>query len=154
MTERPASIWTPSPNFYHGRIKTVSLIVIHATETEGIESPLSWLCLPTSRVSSHYLIAPDGVVHHLVHESDIAWHAGVSSWRGQSNVNEFSVGIELVGVNSYTPAQISACSKLVKCLLKDYSLSVGDVVGHLDIAPGRKTDPACFPWSEFRDSLA
>jgi N-acetylmuramoyl-L-alanine amidase len=139
-------------------LKAISLVVVHATATAGIDSPLTWICSKESGVSAHYLIGLDGEVHHLVHESNVAWHAGVSVWKGIPNVNDYSVGIELVNDNTgtmpYPQAQLDACSAMVKAIAADYNLTTADVVGHLDIAPGRKTDPANFPWKEFRDSLS
>lgn len=132
-------------------------MIIHATATSGVQSPKEYLCLPSSKVSAHYLIGLDGAIFHLVHESDIAWHAGESEWRGQPQVNLFSVGIELVnandGVMEYPEAQLAACAALVKDICADYQISPEDVIGHLDIAPGRKTDPAAFPWEDFRSRL-
>jgi N-acetylmuramoyl-L-alanine amidase len=132
-------------------------VVIHATATNEIDSPKNWLCDPDSKVSAHYLIGKTGVAFHLVHESDTAWHAGVSSWGGQENVNDFGVGIELVNDNTgsdpYPEDQLKACAELVKCICSDYSINPENVIGHLDIAPGRKTDPAGFPWDDFRSRL-
>lgn len=159
MSARPDSTWTPSPNFHiPAATRKVTCVVIHATATSGIESPKSWLCNPDSKVSAHYLIGLDGEILHLVHESDIAWHAGESEWRGEKFVNNFSVGIELVnandGVMSYPEAQLESCAALVKAICADNKIAPEDVIGHLDIAPGRKTDPAEFPWNEFRMTLA
>ena len=159
MNPRPDSEWIPSPNFRSPRRKPVTCIVIHAT-AGGFAGALETLTSadgPEGRVSAHYLIDADGSIKHLVHESDEAWHAGVSSWAGQDNVNDFSVGIELVNANDgkmpYPDAQVAACAALVKPMMADYGVTLGNVVGHLDIAPGRKTDPAAFPWDKFRAML-
>lgn len=161
MTPRPDSEWIPSPNFRSPRRKPISCIVIHAT-AGGFAGALETLTAanpdnPDGRVSAHYLIDADGSIKHLVHESDEAWHSGVSSWGGVDNVNDFSVGIELVNVNDgqmpYPDAQVAACASLVKPMMADYGITVGNVVGHLDIAPGRKTDPAAFPWDKLRALL-
>src|SRR5258708_23563952 len=110
---RPKSIWTPSPNFSPrdpGRI--ISCVVIHATATQGKDSPLEWLCDPQSKVSTHYIIDTLGGIWHLVHEQNIAWHAGESEWDGKSGFNQFSVGIELVNANDgimpYSDAQLES----------------------------------------------
>lgn len=158
MTDRPKSIWKPSPNFTPkdpGR--AISCVVIHATATEDKESPLNWLCDPKSQVSAHYLIDRLGAIYHLVHEQNIAWHAGQSSFHGINGVNDFSVGIELVNDNkdqNYPAEQLQACSNLVADICREYKISEFSVVGHADIAPGRKTDPYKFPWFEFREILA
>ena len=159
MTARPDSTWTPSPNFRSVAAgRPISAVIVHATATSGLSSPLAWLCNPDSKVSAHYLIDREGVAYHLVHESNIAWHAGESEWKGKSNVNEFSVGIELVnandGIQEYPEAQLAACAALIKPMLADYGVTLEDVVGHLDIAPGRKTDPAGFDFDAFRKRLA
>lgn len=158
MTTRPKSVWRPSPNYTPqdpGRI--ISCVIIHSTATKDKESPLNWLCNPESKVSAHYLIDQLGGIWHLVHEQNIAWHAGESAFNGMSNVNRFSVGIELVNINdghsAYPDSQLAACSDLVSVICKDYGLKPEAVVGHADIAPGRKTDPAGFPWLEFREML-
>lgn len=154
LSSRPQSTWARSPNYKPGRPGPVSCVILHATATSGLDSPLEWLTSPESKVSAHYLIGQTGAIYHLVHESDTAWHAGESSWRGQSGVNDFSVGIELVNSNDghmeYPEDQLAACAYLVKALCLDYKIKPQDVVGHLDIAPGRKTDPMAFPWDDFR----
>ena len=153
---RPKSAWTPSPNYTPkdpGRM--VSCVIIHATATSGKDSPLEWLCDPKSKVSAHYIIDTLGAIYHLVHEQNVAWHAGESSFNGTSGVNEFSVGIELVNANDgimpYTDPQLASCAELTADICKDNHISFGAVVGHADIAPGRKTDPGpLFPWDHFR----
>ncbi len=158
MSARPVSEWCPSPNFLSAKSRKITCVIIHATATSGIESPKAWLCNPDSKVSAHYLVDRDGKIYHLVRESNIAWHAGESEWRGVHGVNHISVGIELVNSNDgrmpYTEEQLAACASLVRPICKDYEIGIEDVVGHLDIAPGRKTDPAAFPWDEFRTLLA
>jgi N-acetylmuramoyl-L-alanine amidase len=157
MTIRPTSTWFPSPNYRTGRSKPITCVVIHATATAAIESPRDWLSNPASKVSAHYLIGTDGAIYHMVHESDTAWHAGESEWRGEKNVNDFGIGIELVNSNdgkmAYPEAQLISCAALVKDICSDYKIEFENVIGHLDIAPGRKTDPAGFPWDDFRARL-
>jgi AmpD protein len=102
-------------------------------------------------VSAHFLIRRDGVVQQFVSTDERAWHAGESVWRGQSNCNDFSVGIELEGADHepYADAQYTQLAKLVCLLRKTYSKIEPDaIVGHSDIAPGRKTDPGpSFDWA-------
>jgi N-acetyl-anhydromuramyl-L-alanine amidase AmpD len=132
--------------------------VIHATATAGKDSPLEWLCDKASKVSAHYLIDCFGTIYHLVHEQNVAWHAGESEWDNKPNVNHFSVGIELVNANDgkmpYTDAQVGACADLVGAICNEHGIAIKDVVGHKDIAPGRKTDPAGFPWDDFKLMLS
>lgn len=154
---RPKSELFPSPNFKPGKNRKITCVVIHATATSGFNSPLEWLCSPVSKVSAHYLIGGDGRIAQLVSEKDIAWHAGESFWQKKPGVNAFSVGIELVNPNDgrcpYPEAQLKACLDLVVPICKEYGIKTLDVVGHLDVALGRKTDPAGFPWDDFRARL-
>lgn len=155
---RPESTWCPSPNFKAStKARGISVIVIHATATSGIESPKNWLCDPKSKVSAHYIIGRAGELLHLVQDSNVAYHAGESSWRGREHVNSFSIGIELVnsndGIMEYPEPQLAVCAALTAALCKEHGVKLGDVVGHKDIAPGRKTDPAGFDWVGFRDRL-
>lgn len=148
----------PSPNFKAMSKRSITCVIIHATATSGIDSPRAWLCSKESKVSAHYLIGKDGLTLQLVDEKNVAWHAGDSVWRLQKFVNNFSVGIELVNSNDgkdpYPQPQLDACAKLVAAICVDYGIAVQDVIGHMDIAPGRKTDPAAFPWDDFRMTLA
>src|SRR5882672_5165456 len=157
-TSRIKIIWEPSPNFKIGnKNRDVTCIVLHATATTGIDSPLEWLTSSLSKVSAHYLIGKDGKKYQLVKEKDIAYHAGNSEWRGKKWVNNFSIGIELVnandGIDPWPTDQIESCAILCLELCNDYSIALVDVVGHRDIAPGRKTDPAGFNFDEFRMRL-
>lgn len=109
------------------------------------------------RVSAHCCVFRDGAITQYVPFGRRAWHAGVSRWRGRERCNDFSIGIELEGADHipYTDAQYTALTSLAKALFDRYpGLSVDTVVGHCDIAPGRKTDPgAAFDWPRLRRSL-
>jgi len=109
------------------------------------------------RVSAHVLVRRDGGLVQFVPFGDRAWHAGVSSWRGRSACNDFSVGIELEGTDEqpYESAQYTALAALVRALCATYpGLNRDQVVGHSDIAPGRKTDPGeSFDWPRLRRLL-
>lgn len=104
------------------------------------------------RVSAHCLIERDGRVVQFVSFDDRAWHAGQSSWRGQTACNDFSVGIELEGCDEdpYTDRQYRSLAELVKALRFTYpSIERDAIAGHSEIAPGRKTDPGpVFDWSK------
>ena len=110
------------------------------------------------RVSAHALIRRNGEIVQYVPLHRRAWHAGVSSYNGRNQCNDFSIGIELEGTDAmvYTEAQYQQLSCLVGCLLFHYpTLSAERIVGHSDIAPGRKTDPGrSFDWPLFRTQLA
>jgi N-acetylmuramoyl-L-alanine amidase len=155
---RPPSIKRYSPNQRYKAGRKITCVVLHATATTGVSSPLSWLCDAKSGVSAHYLIDVDGTIYGIVDEQSVAWHAGDSTWRGLANVNEFSVGIELVnannGIMAYPEAQLAACARMVKAICSDHGIKPADVIGHADIAPGRKNDPLGFDWFGFRRRLA
>ena len=106
------------------------------------------------RVSAHVLVRRDGELVQYVPFHRRAWHAGASSWRGRERCNDFSVGIELEGTDTraYEPAQYAALARLVAKLCRAYStLSPDRMVGHSDIAPGRKSDPGiAFDWPLLR----
>lgn len=131
------------------------VVVIHAT---GGTNSLAWLSTdPASAVSSHILISKTGLVHRIVEDTGVAWHAGVSSWArygtaGQRSVNDVSLGVELENLNTgndpYPEVQLIALARLVYRWIVHYGWL--PQVGHATIAPGRKTDPAGFPWARYR----
>jgi AmpD protein len=107
------------------------------------------------RVSAHFLVRRPGEILQFVPCTRRAWHAGPSAWRGRGRCNDFSVGIELEGADAvpYADAQYAALGALAAGLARAYPIE--DVVGHADIAPGRKTDPGpAFDWPRFRAQLA
>lgn len=110
------------------------------------------------QVSAHCLIKRCGEITQYVSFNHRAWHAGVSSYCGQENCNDFSIGIELEGTDilPYTDAQYGQLVSVACALLNTYpSLSVKDIVGHCDIAPDRKTDPGqAFDWQKFNRLLS
>lgn len=109
------------------------------------------------RVSAHCLIRRDGELVQYVPFGERAWHAGVSSWQGRAACNDFSIGIELEGTDEtpYTEAQYRALVGLTRTILERYpAITHEKIVGHCDIAPGRKTDPgASFQWDYYRQLL-
>ncbi|MFK7912895.1 MAG: 1,6-anhydro-N-acetylmuramyl-L-alanine amidase AmpD [Pseudomonadales bacterium] len=117
----------------------------------------SFADLPGVEVSAHLLIARTGRITQFVPFNARAWHAGTSQWRGRSRCNDFSIGIELEGTDSrpYTKAQYRSLTRVTAALLERYPrMSPDAIVGHEDIAPGRKTDPGpAFDWSRYLGSL-
>jgi len=113
--------------------------------------------IPPGRVSTHALIRRDGEIVQYVPFGERAWHAGRSEYRGRSACNDFSIGVELEGTDDvpYEAAQYDSLVALIKALLVAYpSLSREHIVGHSDVAPGRKTDPGpSFDWARFRAAL-
>ena len=143
----------PSPNFDE-RTLGISMIVLHYTGMVDGQAALERLCDPVAEVSAHYLIDEDGTIHRLVAEDKRAWHAGKSRWRGIADVNSASIGIEIVnpghdlGYTHFPEEQIDALVPLVAEIKRRHGITRGNVVGHSDIAPGRKQDPGeLFPWN-------
>ncbi len=110
--------------------------------------------IASARVSAHVLVRRDGEIVQYVPFTRRAWHAGQSEYCGRQGCNDFSIGIELEGTDEvpYEARQYDALSALIKALLAAYpALSRDRIVGHSDIAPGRKTDPGrFFDWAELR----
>lgn len=110
------------------------------------------------RVSAHALIRRDGSVHQFVPFHERAWHAGISAYQGRTACNDFSIGIELEGTDdrAYEATQYASLAALICALLEAYPGLSGDrVVGHSDIAPGRKTDPGLsFDWDRLHAEVA
>jgi AmpD protein len=111
-----------------------------------------------ARVSAHVLIRRDGEIVQYVPFDQRAWHAGASQFEGRAACNDFSIGIEFEGTDdsAYEPAQYTAAAAVLRALLRAYpALAVARIVGHSDIAPGRKTDPGeAFDWAGMRALLA
>lgn len=130
------------------------MLVLHYTGMKTGDAALERLCDPKAEVSAHYLIDEAGDVFALVDESERAWHAGVAMWRGQSNINSRSIGIELVnpgheyGYRAFPEAQMAALIPLCQGILSRHSIPARNVVGHSDVAPERKADPGeLFDWA-------
>lgn len=144
--------------------EAITLVVIHSISLPpgefggpGVEALFTNQLDPTThpyyetlrdlRVSAHFFIRRNGELVQFVPCSQRAWHAGASSWRGRARCNDFSIGIELEGSDAvpFTDAQYAALNRLLAVLCAAYPIA--DVVGHADIAPGRKTDPGPhFDW--------
>lgn len=106
-------------------------------------------------VSSHFLIRRDGELIQFVPCTERAWHAGASNWCGRERCNDFSIGVELEGSDfeAFTDAQYDTLARLTRALKATYPIA--DIVGHSDIAPGRKTDPGpFFDWARYRSASA
>lgn len=142
----------PSPN--HGeRRQLVDMLVFHYTGMESAAAALDRLCDPKAEVSAHYLIDEDGTVYALVDEARRAWHAGAGYWAGETDINSRSVGIELqnpghgFGYRDFPARQIAVLEKISRYLITKYPIPTRHVLGHSDVAPGRKQDPGeLFPW--------
>ena len=167
------ALWIPSPHFDERPDSSISLIVIHAISLPpGLFNPLPVLAffqgtlnhemdayfeaIKTVRVSSHLVIGHDGAVYQPVAFDQRAWHAGESSFAGQSGCNDFSIGIELIGAEEgpFTDAQYEVLATVCQRLCQTYDIPVDHIVGHRDIAPGRKVDPgADFDFGRIRPAI-
>jgi len=148
----PDYIEAPSPNF-DPRTVPPSMIVLHYTGMQDGPSALARLRDPAARVSSHYVVEEDGRIFRLVPEERRAWHAGVSFWRGERNLNGLSIGVEIVnpghewGYRPFPEPQVAAVIRLLDDVRSRWTVLDRDIVGHADIAPSRKQDPGeLFPW--------
>ncbi len=142
----------PSPNF-NDRKAPISLILLHYTGMENGAVAIERLCDREAQVSAHYVVREDGQILQLVSEDKRAWHAGVASWRGESDVNSASIGIEIVNgghdyaLPDYPAIQIDRLVALLRDVMARHGLGAECVIGHSDVAPGRKQDPGeHFPW--------
>ena len=144
----------PSPN--HGPRpdgRAVDMLILHYTGMESGSAALERMCDPEAAVSAHYMIDEDGAIWSLVTEDRRAWHAGVAFWAGATDINDRSVGIELVnpgherGYREFPEPQIAALETLAKQILNRHQIPPHRVLGHSDIAPDRKQDPGeLFDW--------
>jgi len=151
----------PSPNF-NDRAPEVALdyMVLHYTGMPDVESALARLGDPDARVSVHYVVGEDGTIWNLVDESRRAWHAGKSFWRGVTDINSASVGIELVnpghefGYRPFPKIQIDTLISLAHEIAARLNLSPATaLLGHSDVAPSRKEDPGeLFPWKTLAEN--
>lgn len=141
-----------SPNFEE---RKVSMIVIHHTGSNEDNHAINIFKNKNSLLSSHYLISRTGKITQLVDEEKRAYHAGVSSWKNIEDINSISVGIELSNdaTSIYPEEQINSLILLSKDLISRHKIKPEMVVGHLEIAPGRKIDPYInFPWEKLSQS--
>jgi N-acetylmuramoyl-L-alanine amidase len=150
----PAPIERPSPNFGLRRDGArVEVLVLHYTGMASCEDALRRLTDAASEVSAHYVLDEDGTLYRLVDEALRAWHAGASSWRGETDVNSRSIGIELVnpghefGYREFPRVQMDALIALATDIVARHRIEPFNVVGHSDVAPMRKKDPGeKFDW--------
>ncbi|MEL6363634.1 MAG: N-acetylmuramoyl-L-alanine amidase [Pseudomonadota bacterium] len=148
------TIDAPSPNFDDRQGRPVEYVVLHYTGMKTGADALERLRDPAAKVSAHYMIEEDGRLFRLVPDGKRAWHAGVSYWRGERDMNAVSIGIELVnpghefGYRPFPERQIDRLVGLLKDLFARHPrLTPERVIGHSDVAPARKTDPGeLFPW--------
>ena len=135
-----------------------SLIVLHYTAMDSAEAACARLCDPAAEVSAHYLITGKGETVQLVPEDQRAWHAGAGEWQGRDDINSRSIGIELDnrGNHPFSEPQMVTLETLLRGIMERWSIPPEGVIGHSDMAPGRKIDPGPrFDWPRLaRQNLA
>jgi len=150
----------PSPNI-EPRLRglTPSILILHYTGLPTIERSLDVLSHPDCKVSCHYVVDVDGRIVQMVAESMRAWHAGVSSWRGETDINSASVGIEIqnpghaLGYPDFPDAQMRAVIALARDICSRHPIAPDCVLAHSDIAPSRKIDPGeKFDWRRLAEN--
>jgi N-acetylmuramoyl-L-alanine amidase len=152
-----------SPN--HGsrgeapNIRAIDMLVLHYTGMQSAAAAIDRLCDPEARVSSHYVVEEDGAIWRLVPEERRAFHAGISCWEGEQDLNRCSIGIEIVnpghewGYRAFPEAQMTAVERLCRDILSRHRIPPYRIVGHSDIAPDRKSDPGeLFGWRRLAES--
>ena len=137
--------------------KKIKHLIIHYTGMQSIRASIKRLTAKKYKVSCHYLIGREGKIYQMISDNKVAWHAGKSQWKKTKNLNESSIGIELVnkghkfGYQKFPPKQIKTLIQLCLRLKKKYKIKNKFILGHSDIAPLRKIDPGeKFPWSQLK----
>lgn len=143
----------PSPNHGARRAGPLDMLILHYTGMDSGAAALARLRDPLSEVSAHYLVFEDGGIVQMVPEARRAWHAGAGAWKGETDVNSRSIGIEIVhpghagGLPPYPEAQVEAVIALARDVLDRWPIPPERVLAHSDVAPERKEDPGeIFPW--------
>jgi len=143
-----------SPNYNKRESKKIKYLIIHYTALKNCSESLKYLCNKSKKVSSHYLISQQGDIYNLVSEKMRAWHAGISCWKNETDINSTSIGIELDYSpnhknNIFKKKMIESLINLIKALKKKYNIHNNNILGHSDISPYRKSDPGPkFPWKK------
>ncbi len=141
-----------SPNYNSRKESLINKIILHYTVIEDKQKVIDLFLNKESKVSAHYLVDKEGIICRFVEDEFRAWHAGVSFWRGDRDINSSSIGIEILnnGQEKYPKKQIESVLSLVKKIKEKYKIEDRNIIGHQDIAPDRKFDPGIyFPWEYF-----
>ena len=143
-----------SPNCEQRKSRKIKYIIVHYTGMKSSTESLKRLQSKKYKVSSHYFINEYGKIIQLVKDHNIAWHAGISFWGSDKNLNSKSIGIEVqnkgqeFGYHKFNKSQVDAAVKLILYLKNKYQINDAFILGHSDIAPLRKLDPGyLFPWN-------
>lgn len=137
----------------------IDILLLHYTGMESAEAALARLADPAAAVSAHYVVDEDGAVYAMVAEAERAWHAGVAAWAGAHDINDRSIGIEIVnpghefGYRPFAEPQMAALEGLARGILSRHPIPPHRVLGHSDVAPARKRDPGeLFDWARLARS--
>ncbi len=144
--------WVGSVNF---GIRKPNFVIIHHTAQDSLAQTIKTFTIARTGVSAHYVVGRDGKVVQMVNDYLRAYHAGAGRWGKDTDLNSSSIGIELDNNGStdpWTDAQINSLIKLLGTLKKKYNIPTGNFIGHSDIAPKRKPDPANFPWKKLAEN--
>ncbi|MGY3447720.1 peptidoglycan recognition protein family protein [Bradyrhizobium sp. USDA 4353] len=155
-----ASDVIPSANFGERKGgRQPDMVILHYTGMPDVEGAITKLCTAGTEVSAHYIVLEDGRIVQCVPEALRAWHAGLSSWGGEEDINSCSIGIEIVnrghdwGYPDFPPRQIAAVIALCRGIMLRRNVPAHRVLGHSDVAPSRKKDPGeKFPWHSLANS--
>ncbi len=144
--------WISTINF---NMRKPNFIIIHHTAQDSLQQTIKTFTLEKTQVSAHYIIADNGKVVQMLNDYLRAWHAGNASWGKTTDINSASIGIELDnnGSEPFSEAQIDSLLQLLARLKKLYNIPTQNIIGHLDIAPSRKSDPSeLFPWKKLAEN--
>ncbi len=152
--------WVPAVNFGDRRDgKAADILLLHYTGMTSADVARDWLVCAQSNVSCHYLIDEAGEITQMVAEDKRAWHAGKGCWKGESDINSRSIGIEIhnIGHNGdypdFTDAQMAAVIALSRDIIERHGIAPERVLGHADVSPGRKLDPGeKFDWRALHEA--
>ncbi|NNE25063.1 MAG: N-acetylmuramoyl-L-alanine amidase [Rhizobiales bacterium] len=152
--------WVPAVNVNERRDgKQADILLLHYTGMKSAEVSRQWLTCAESAVSCHYLVDEAGEITQMVGEDMRAWHAGEACWRGESDINSRSIGIEIQnlghnnGYPDFPPEQMAAVTELCRDIIERHDFAPERVLAHSDVAPGRKWDPGeKFDWRRLHDA--
>ncbi|MHC2992205.1 N-acetylmuramoyl-L-alanine amidase [Pontibacter sp. HJ8] len=144
--------WVGTTNF---NLRKPNFVVIHHTAQNSTDHTLKTFTMPSTQVSSHYVIGRDGKVYQMLHDHMRAWHGGNGKWGSTTDLNSSSIGIELDnnGSEPFPDEMINSLLGVLAKLKKEHGIPDANFIGHADIAPVRKVDPSpLFPWKTLADN--
>lgn len=153
IIQSPSLNWNDRPTDSKSGSPIIDTVILHYTGMKTGMEALDRLCSAEAQVSAHYLIEENGDIYELVAPEKRAWHAGVSFWQGRHNMNDTSIGIEMVnpghefGYRPFPDCQIERLESLLRYVKTRFDIPASRFIGHSDVAPDRKQDPGeLFPW--------